>query len=97
MPAAAPRLHPALVERLERLARSEMSFAEIRRAVVTRARELDVPPPSYEHVRRIVTSLRMDAAEAHELRDIALGVALGTKHGNELVYAMRRRADGRDS
>jgi hypothetical protein len=89
VPAAAPRLDPRLVDLLERLARSEASYAEIRRGLVARARELGIPPPSYEHVRRLVTRYRLDRELEPTIVPVAVGVALGTRHGNELVRALR--------
>jgi len=89
MTASAPRLDPRLVERLEQLERSELSFAEIRRTLVVRAREFDVPPPSYEHVRRLVTRRRIEREVTAEVRALALGVAVGTRHPADLLVALR--------
>jgi hypothetical protein len=91
MTAAAPRLHPQLVERLERLARSQATVADIRRALVVLARELNVPPPSYEHVRRLVLRRRQEievASESAVVPDV-LKVAVGAEHGNELLRVAR--------
>jgi hypothetical protein len=89
MPLAAPRLDPRLLERLERLARSGQSVAEVRRALVALALDLGVPPPSYEHVRRLVTTRRIERESERELLPIVVGVATGTRHGNELLHAVR--------
>jgi hypothetical protein len=89
VPAAAPRLDHRLADLLERLARSDASYAEIRRGVVARARELGIPPPSYEHVRRRVTRYRVARELEPTILPVAAGVALGTRHGNELVRALR--------
>jgi len=91
-----------MLDRLKRLEQKGLSYAEIRRSLVVHARELDVHAPSYEHVRRLVKESR----EARELRSgvlpIAVGVALGTHHGNELVRALNEdphpeRSYGRDA
>jgi hypothetical protein len=87
VPSAAPRLDPRLVDRLESLARSPASFAEIRRELVARALDLEIPPPSYEHVRRLVTRHRLEREAT--IVPIVVGVALGARHGNELVNALR--------
>lgn len=89
MPAAAPRLDPRLIECLERLERKNLPYAEIRRALVVRARELVVPPPSYEHVRRLAKEQRLDREAEPAILPVAIGVALGTRHGNELLTAIR--------
>jgi hypothetical protein len=89
VPAAAPRLDPRLLDRLERLARRDMAYAEVRRSLVVRAGELGVAPPSYEHVRRLVKALRAERSVENERFRIVIGVALGTRHGNELVRALR--------
>jgi hypothetical protein len=94
MPAAAPRLDPRLLERLERLARKEVSYADVRRLLVAHALELGVPPPSYEHVRRLVKASRSERESDPGVLPIALEVAIGLRHGNELVDAMRKAADG---
>jgi hypothetical protein len=89
MPAAAPRLDPRLIDRLENLARKELSYAEIRRMLVVRATELGLPPPSYEHIRRLVLTCRAQRESEAEMLPLALAVALGTSHGNELLSAVR--------
>ena len=94
MPASAPRLRRPLTKRLERLARTDSSFADIRRELVLYARSAGIAPPSYEHVRRLVTAARLQREVENELRDLAIGVALGTTHGNELVNALREHIDG---
>jgi hypothetical protein len=89
VPVAAPRLDPRLIAQLERLARKEFSPAEIRRSLVVRASALGIPPPSYEHVRRLVIARRIEREAESETLQIALAVALGTSHGNELLRAVR--------
>ncbi len=89
MPASAPRLDPRLVERLERLERSDLSFAEIRRRLVIRARELEIPPPSYEHVRRLAWRSRIERESNAEIRALALEVAIGSRHPGYLLAALR--------
>lgn len=93
MVAAAPRLDPRLLDELDALARSAANAAEIRRALVLQARKLDVPPPSYEHVRRLVTLVRLEIAEedeqASEVLPVALRAAVGLEHGNEILRVAR--------
>ena len=66
-----------------------MSYAEIRRSLVVRATELGLPAPSYEHVRRLVHTCRAERDAESEVLQVALGVAVGTHHGNELLNAIR--------
>jgi len=91
MPSAAPRIDPRVLEDLNALARTQASAAEIRRSLVLRSRELDVPPPSYEHVRRLVILRRLEAelAEASAVLPVVVDVALGLEHGSELVRVAR--------
>jgi len=89
VPIAAPRLDPRLIDRLERLARKDLSHAEIRRSLVVRASELGIPPPSYEHVRRLVLARRLERESESGTLPVALAVAIGTSHGNELLHAVR--------
>jgi hypothetical protein len=93
---AAPRLDPRLVDRLERAARGAATVADIRRQLVVVARDLDVPPPSYEHVRRLVGLVRLERAWATEaaVLPVAVDVFLGREHGSELLrvaHGERRR------
>jgi hypothetical protein len=80
-----------VLDDLEALARTKASPAEIRRVLVLRSRELEIPPPSYEHVRRLVSICRLEAAsrEESEVLPVLLDVALGLEHGNELVRVAR--------
>jgi hypothetical protein len=88
--AAAPRLDRQLIELLEALARKPGSAAEIRRALVVRARELDIPPPSYEHVRRLVSLARLELeATKSDVLPVLIDVAIGMEHGSELVRVAR--------
>jgi hypothetical protein len=84
---SAPRLDGRLLARLEKLARGPATPAEIRRDLVTRARELDLAPPSYEHVRRLVTLRRIELEELREsaVLPVVLRVAIGAEHGNEAL------------
>ena len=88
---AAPRLDARLIGSLEDLARTAATFAEIRRALVVRACELGIPPPSYEHVRRLVTLRRveLEALEETAVLPVVLRVAIGAEHGNELLRVAR--------
>ncbi|MDQ3381150.1 MAG: hypothetical protein M3546_12680 [Actinomycetota bacterium] len=95
MPLSAPRLDRRLLERLENLERSDLSFAEIRRSLVVLARELDIPPPSYENVRRLATRRRIERELTAEIRALALSVALGTRHPADLLVALKS-AEGQD-
>jgi len=97
MPAAAPRLHPRVLARLERLERSDLHYAEIRRGLVVLARELGVPPPSYEHVRRLAKQRRLARVPEGEVLRVVVGVALGTRHGNELLHAVRTGESRRET
>jgi hypothetical protein len=89
MPASAPRLDPRLLDRLEKLARSDLSFAEIRRKLVVRAGELGIPPPSYEHVRRLAGRQRIERESTADIRALALAVAVGTRHPADLLVALK--------
>jgi hypothetical protein len=91
MTAAAPRLDPRLRARLEKLARSTATAAEIRRALVSQARDLAIPAPSYEHVRRLVALRRIELEERHQtaVLPVVLRVALGAEHGNEALRVAR--------
>jgi hypothetical protein len=91
--ASAPRLDERLIEQLERLAPSDATAAEIRRRLVSRARELEIPPPSYEHVRRLVAAHRLEREIelASAVLPTVVDVALGVKHGNELLRVARKR------
>ena len=55
------------------------------------AGELDVPGPSYEHVRRLVTLERLDFQATQELAalPVLVDVMLGREHGNELLRVAR--------
>ncbi len=92
MPASAPRLDPRVLEMLGELERRDLTFAEIRRSLVIRARELNVPPPSYEHVRRLARRQRIEREVTADIRALALGVAIGTRHPADLVVALRSDA-----
>ncbi|CAN5747325.1 hypothetical protein BH18ACT13_BH18ACT13_06070 [soil metagenome] len=89
MPVSAPRLDPRLLERLESLERSDLSFAEIRRSLVVRARELDIPPPSYENVRRLAGHRRIEREITAEIRSLAISVAVGARHPADLLVALK--------
>jgi hypothetical protein len=95
VPSASPRLDPRLVDRLGQLARRDLAYAEIRRTLVARALELGIPPPSYEHVRRLTKQARLDRESESPILPIAIGVSIGTRHGNELLHAARRRGTTR--
>jgi len=56
----ATRLSPELVRILERLAREDLSAADIHRALGTQAAELGVPRPSYERTRQLVHEIRLE-------------------------------------
>ena len=96
MPVSAPRLDPRLLTELEELERRDLSFAEIRRGLVARSRELEIPPPSYEHVRRLAWRLRIERESTAEFRALALGVAIGARHPGYLLAALKS-AELRDS
>ena len=89
MPVSAPRLDPRLLESLEDLERSDLSFAEIRRSLVVRAQELDVPPPSYENVRRLAGRRRIEREITADIRALALSVAVGARHPADLLVALK--------
>src|SRR5687768_971170 len=85
MPAAAPRLDPQLLARLERLARKEVPYAEVRRLLVAHARELGVPPPELR-------------ARQASREGIAIGARVGsgrasgrTRGGGRLAPSQRTR------
>jgi hypothetical protein len=88
MTAAAPRLDHRLLRQLDDLARTSDSAAEIRRKLATSARNLGIPPPSYEHVRRLVARRRDGLQAASGYLPIALEVGIGARHGSDLVRAM---------
>jgi hypothetical protein len=96
MPTSAPRLDARLRERLDRLARSGLSYAEIRRGLVVRARELDIPPPSYEHVRRLARQRRLERELQTGIRTIALEVAVGARPPTDLLLALQSGYDPRE-
>jgi hypothetical protein len=56
---------------------------------VTLSWELDLAPPSYEHVRRLVAVERLhrelEVQSSSEILPLAVDVAFGIEHGNELV------------
>jgi len=80
-----------LIARLEQLAHGNATAAEIRRALVARSRELDIPPPSYEHVRRLVLGRRIETETAREsaVLPVVLRAAVGLEHGNEVLRVAR--------
>jgi hypothetical protein len=88
MTAAAPRVDHRLLRQLDDLAQTSESAAEIRRKLATRARNLGVPPPSYEHVRRLVARRRDALRAAAGYLPIALEVGIGARHGSDLVRVM---------
>jgi hypothetical protein len=89
--AAAPRLDLRLRDELESLAQGPATAAEIRRALAVTALAIGVPPPSYEHVRRLVLESRMASEEQpdSEILPLIVDVALGIEHGNELMRVTR--------
>src|SRR5437588_6405845 len=83
---AAPRLDPRLLEALERFERWTRSVAEIRRSLVRLAHSLGLPPPSYEHVRRLVRARRIRRAEQEPgIADVALDVMFRARPPQALV------------
>ena len=54
----APRLHPRLMQEIERLAPLQLSSAEICRRVGEKAERLGAPRPSYQRVRALVCEIR---------------------------------------
>jgi hypothetical protein len=86
---SAPRIDHRLNHVLERLAASNLTPAEIRRELVNRGRELGLAAPSYEHVRRLVTEIRLERSieleQASEVLPVVAGVVLGTTHASEIV------------
>lgn len=86
-----PSLDARLIGSLEDLARTASTFAEIRRVLVAQARELGIPPPSYEHVRRLVTLKRIELEALGEsaVLPVVLRVAIGAEHGNEALRVAR--------
>src|SRR5690242_20981291 len=57
---SAARFDPALVRLVERLAREDLSAADIHRAVGAKASELGTTRPSYERTRQLVHELRLE-------------------------------------
>ena len=59
--------------------------------MVVTAREIGVPPPSYEHVRRLVREARavMEEEGESDILPLIVDVALGIEHGNELKRVAR--------
>ena len=54
------RFTPELVRLVERLAREDLSAADIHRELGERAAELAVPRPSYERTRQLVYEVRLE-------------------------------------
>jgi hypothetical protein len=54
------RFTTELVRLVERLAREDLSAADIHRALGVRAAELGVPRPSYERTRQLVYEIRLE-------------------------------------
>jgi hypothetical protein len=54
------RFTPELVRLAERLAREDLSAADIHRTLGERAAELGVPRPSYERTRQLVYEVRLE-------------------------------------
>ena len=57
---AAARFPLELVRLVERLAREDLSVADVHRAVGARAAELGVTRPSYERTRQLVYEIRLE-------------------------------------
>ncbi len=57
---SATRFTPELVRLVERLAREDLSAADIHRSLGERAAELGVPRPSYERTRQLVHAIRLE-------------------------------------
>ena len=93
MTAAAPRIDDRLRDELRRLAHGRASAADARRALVRRARELELAPPSYEHVRRLLAAERFEHRLARErtteIVEAAARVAFGFEHGTSLPGVMQ--------
>jgi hypothetical protein len=85
----ATRFPPTLVEFAERLARKDLSVADIHRAVGARAAELGVPRPSYERTRQLVYEIRLEPIVpgwGEVLTDVAWRV--------RPIYAIEQKATG---
>ena len=76
---AAPRLDPRLLRAIVRLDDASVPIAETLRRSREVAAELDIPRPSYECVRLLIRSARLQKARRRAQRDIIIGVALYTK------------------
>jgi hypothetical protein len=71
----APRLHPRVLEEIERLAPLELTSAEICRRVGKKAEQLGTPRPSYQRVRSLVREIRR-RPHRPSTTDVLLDIAL---------------------
>jgi hypothetical protein len=85
--ASAPRISRKLLEKIERLAREPLPFAEINRLVGTRAEELGRPRPSYQQVRKLVHEFRAER-DVPTVTSIALDVTFRARPYRDLVDAV---------
>jgi hypothetical protein len=81
---AATRLTPELVRVIERLARENLSAAEIHRAVGAEAAERGVTRPSYEGARQLVWELRLEPL-IPSWGEVLLDVDLRLRHPDAIV------------
>lgn len=81
---AAPRIHPRLLDVLEREACRRIPIAEVRRRVRARAVSLGLPSPSYEQVRRLVHAAR-ERAEKPSTAEVLVDVALRARAPEEFL------------
>lgn len=93
---AAPRYDPMILEAIRRLDADHLPIAETCRRVGQFAAKLDLPRPSYVHLRRIVKAERLRAREIEGLFTDVLGDMLAGRSirlGDALEQA--READAR--
>lgn len=94
MPAAAPRIHPALVTALRRLDRRDRPIAETHRRLGELADLIGLTRPSYEQTRVLVHTLRLrglDPGAGEVLLTVLLSPAPGIALDRLAREAQRER------
>jgi hypothetical protein len=81
---SATRLTPELVRALEKLAREDLSAADIHRALGARAADLGVTRPSYERTRQLVYEIRLEPV-IPSWGELLLDVDLRLRHPDAIL------------